>query len=86
MFLQKLFQPIAQHLYLKLFVTSCLPTLVKTSKKSLANKYPILKSFFNKILSLHYVSEVKIDFLLSVFMLMQAIDVLLDKHMHRISV
>jgi hypothetical protein len=59
---------------------------VKTSKKSLANKYPILKSFFNKILSLHYVSEVKIDFLLSVFMLMQAIDVLLDKHMHRISV
>ena len=59
---------------------------MKTSKKSLANKYPILKSFFNKILSLHYVSEAKIDFLLSVFMLMQAIDVLLDKHMHRISV
>ena len=78
---QKLFQPIVQHLYFKL-----LPTLVKTSKKSLANKYPISKSFSNKILFLHYVSEVKIDFLLAVFMLMQAIDVLLDKHMHRISV
>ena len=53
---------------------------MKTSKKSLANKYRILTSFFNKILSLHYVSEVKIDFLLTVFtMLMQAIDVLLDK-------
>ena len=64
-------------------LSSCLPTLVKTSKKSLANKYRVPKSSCNKILSLNCVSEVEIDFLLAVFMLMQARDILLSKHMHR---
>ena len=80
---RKLIEPIVQHLYFKLLLSSCLPTLVKTSKKSLANKYRVPKSSCNKILSLNCVSEVEIDFLLAVFMLMQARDILLSKHMHR---
>ena len=62
MIVKKLFEPIVQHLYFKLLLVVYLSTLVKTSKKSLANKYRISKSFYNKILSLNYVSEVEIDF------------------------